>query len=693
MIFAKKAYLSFWTKTIVKWVHKESFKQIISRKSMFSGIEIKSMTDLTALPEFGNLQDLEDHSSKTTFRQIIHIELERASKQNVLDIIKKLERVEGIRYVGPDLVEKGLTPTPNDTRLLEQWGLVGTNGISARTAWGITAGSRNVRVGIIDSGIQAHNDLNTNVSGGWDFTNVVFGVPSTTLRQDIGGHGTSVAGIIGAVGNNGIGISGVAQLVTLVPMQTAHDTSGSGLHNTSAIIAAITHARNLWNTNQRISIINYSLSGFGTNIVILDAVETFQGLFVWSAGNNGDHVNDFTNIDRFNPDNLISVGAHNSSGSRSIWISEVSSNYGNAVNVWAPGGEGTTQTTLNCLTTHSTSEANYRFFNGTSAAAPYVTGTAALMLAVNPNLTTAQLKTAIINNSDNVANFTTPSGTHTIRKLNAGNIIGNVTFTSSNIGYNEISFTGVHRDIILSNSLTIPEFLNSRTVTQIGSNVFSGQNQLSQITIPASVTHIGNNAFQNTNNAPIYLEGRTSTPSTFDINWNSSGNPVYLNGNLCTHTSTTFMSINYNQHGRLCNTCRTFVNKSNHNHNVEHIPLGTAPSGIAMHASYCACGHSVTVPCVSRFPHLPGDMVICMYCGQEFSNPVFMMTLPNGESFVSNAPFTYDMFEQLVEHLELSYAYADFVVSTRSNIVYDDYAVKIASILPSRKEIVYECCE
>ena len=269
--------------------------------------------------------------------------------------------------------------------------------------------------------------------------------------------------------------------------------------------------------------------------------------------------------------------------------------------------------------------------------------------------------------------------------------ITNDSFNTSNLTSTTVSLNGINFNP--TGEFVIPNQLNGRIVTQIGSSAFTGQSQLTKITIPSSVTTIGNNAFQNTNNAPIYLEGGASAPNTFDINWNSSGNPVYLNGNLCTHTSTTLMSINYTQHGHLCNTCRTFVSESNHNHNVEHIPLGTAPSGIAVHSSYCRCGHSVTVPCVSKVPHLPGDTVICTYCGQEFTNPLFMITLPNGESFVSNAPFTYDMFKQLAEHLEISYEYADFVLSTRSSTIDYEYDINLASILPSRKETLYECCE
>lgn len=163
------------------------------------------------------------------------------------------------------------------------------------------------------------------------------------------------------------------------------------------------------------------------------------------------------------------------------------------------------------------------------------------------------------------------------------------------------------------------------TLQTIGNSAFASCTNLGVggyvIPIPSSVTTVGSNAFLNTNNVPIYLEGKTSVPNNFDINWNSSGNPVYLSGNLCTHPTTTLMTVNYTQHGQLCDSCRTFVSKANHNHNVMHIPNGTDPSGRAVHISICQCGDWVTVPCSSRMPHLPGETVECKYCGQEFSNP------------------------------------------------------------------------
>ena len=270
-------------------------------------------------------------------------------------------------------------------------------------------------------------------------------------------------------------------------------------------------------------------------------------------------------------------------------------------------------------------------------------------------------------------------------------VYGNDIFTTE-LNTTGLTITGFCQGIIPPTYLQIPGSIDDTLVTQIGNNAFISQTQLTQINIPPTVTTIGSNAFQNTNNAPIYLNERALAPNTFDINWNSSGNPVYLNGNQCAHLSTTLTSINYTQHGDFCDTCRTFVNKENHIHNVMYVPIGTAPSGRAMHLAYCACGHSVAVPCVGAL-HNPGDTVTCIYCGQEFSNPLFMMTLPNGESFASNAPFTYTVFKQLVEHLELSYTYDDFVVLSESNIINYQIELKTVAILPNQKETLYECIE
>ena len=119
------------------------------------------------------------------------------------------------------------------------WGLFGDNGINAKNAWGVTTGSKDIRVGVIDSGIANHEDLNANVAEGHDFFN-----DNTTTSDDELGHGTHVAGTIGAVADNGIGISGVAQDITLVPLQVSYweNNINDYAFHTQAIVNAIMDA-------------------------------------------------------------------------------------------------------------------------------------------------------------------------------------------------------------------------------------------------------------------------------------------------------------------------------------------------------------------------------------------------------------------------------------------------------------------
>jgi thermitase len=643
---------------------------------LYSRVEQQIRNDANGISNKTNSDSKIDVDS---FRRIFKLELLEPGKENVLKAIELLEKRDDIRSAEPNYIGEFSTLSPNDPASIDQWAL---NYLQLPNAWYLSAGSSTVRVGIADSGIDRnHPDLVGRINETLSRDHSGGGNPWFTTNV----HGTHVAGIVGATGNNSLGITGVNWNVELVSLKV-----GNQEPTAAAVAAAITFA----NANE-IRVLNLSLSINETQ-AINDAINAFDGVIVCAAGNSTSETVGYPA--RVNNPRIISVGSLDSDNSRSSF-----SNWGK-VEIWAPGGnilstipEGATPTDYRRYSD------GYAYTDGTSMAAPHVAGVVALMLSVNPNLTPQQLQTNIINNANTIT-ITVPDPGFwpwewnrtrdiVVQKLNAYEAVKAVAIFNTRILANDTIEIIDTFDRQLTGIIEIPPFLNNRPVKIISHLAFSNQTQLTQITIPSSVTTIGNNAFQNTNNAPIYLEGRTSAPNTFDINWNSSGNPVYLNGNLCTHTSTTLMSINYTQHGHLCNTCRTFVSESNHNHNVEHIPLGTAPSGIAVHSSYCRCGHSVTVPCVSKIPHLPGDTVICTYCGQEFTNPLFMITLPNGESFVSNAPFTYDMFKQLAEHLEISNEYADFVLSTRSSTIDYEYDISLASILPSRKETLYECCE
>lgn len=509
--------------------------------------------------------------------------------------IDELEKLDQVLAAEPDYNFTAVDDwAPDDTRYNEQWGLRGTNGIQAELAWDFTRGdvTPRIQIGIFEGAFQAnHEDLRT-FTGNFN--------PNPGAAQN---HGTHVAGIIGAIGNNDQGITGVTQAEIC-------------LLNRNDFVGSLT-----WAINHGIRIINASFRYLSGNIVNgidepaaavvnhATAIRNFGsngGLLIASAGNQGN--NQFGNTDltpqfpggygdvRNFPDinNMIAVGSINENGTRSGF-----SSFGeNSVHIYAPGN--------NILSTIPND--GYDFLSGTSMATPMVTGTAALLRTVNPNLTAVELRDAVLNNGVPITVNIPGGGIHNTRRLNAFRAIGSQVFTTS-ISGNNCTITGVTSGFTLAGSITIPEMINGRTVTQIGSSAFSGQNQLTRITIPSTVTTIGANAFKNTNDARIDLEGRTSSPSTFNVSWNSSNNPVYLSGIRCYHTSRTLVSINTTTHGERCDKCRTTINITSHTY------TNYIWKNYNQHSTTCGCGafklqgHAVA----SGDPGYPYKN--CLHCG------------------------------------------------------------------------------
>lgn len=356
---------------------------------IFSSIDYSKINDLTHLSKYekGHMEDCA-MLNESDFHQILLVELPTHSKENVIRTIEEISALKEVKYAGPDYELYPASNTPGDPFLSDQWGL---ETIHAFDAWDIKTGSSTVCVGVLDSGIASHADLNSNVTSGYDFVN-----DNSTTTDDITGHGTHVAGIIGAVGDNETGVAGVCWNIRIVPLQITYNAAGNA--HTSTVISAISYA-----TDNNIPILNFSYWNFPNDASLKHVIANYKGLFVCIAGNNGDDIEETPNYPAsFKLENTIVVANTTSSD-----VLASNSNYGaSSVDLAAPGTSilSCYPTALCAAGTHGYGHyANgYHSLSGTSMAAPHVSGVAALIKSIRPDLSATEIKALILNNVDQI---------------------------------------------------------------------------------------------------------------------------------------------------------------------------------------------------------------------------------------------------------------------------------------------------
>ncbi|MBN1113768.1 MAG: S8 family serine peptidase [Oligoflexia bacterium] len=252
------------------------------------------------------------------------------SSKSVMAAVDEYAKNPDVEAVQPDYIYRISAREPNDASYSSLWGLHGAYGMDMESAWDYSTDCSSVIVAVLDTGVNYNQeDLSANMwtgaaNHGEDFVDGEDGDP-----MDLHGHGTHVAGIIGAKGNNNTGVTGVCWKASIMAVRVL-DATGAG--NTSGIILGIDYA-----VSHGAKVINMSLGGTSANPAYREAISDAAAdgvLFVVAAGNEGENVEVTPTYPcAFDLDNILCVAAIEQDGDLASF-----SNYGTtSVDVAAPG--------------------------------------------------------------------------------------------------------------------------------------------------------------------------------------------------------------------------------------------------------------------------------------------------------------------------------------------------------------------
>src|SRR5271167_889342 len=380
----------------------------------------------------------------------------RVARAQTLAVIERLQRYAAVAYAEPNYLQQA-TGVPEDPYFGKQWGSNNTGqsiptqnneetvskesepGIvnaddQAVPAWSVTTGSRSIVVAELDTGVQyTHPDLKENIwsnpggigkcPAGTHGFNTLWSIEKKTEAEYCNpndfdtvykGHGTHVAGTIGAVGNNGIGVVGINWKTTILPvrwMETALKAETARLIEAMQIIVAAKQE------GVNIRVINDSgdFTGSAKSEALEKEIETLGAnniLYVSPAGNNGSD-NDEPGTGK-GTEKGVGTSDYPCDYDKANQICVTSINHDDELPGWASYGPKTVDMAAPGVSIFSTQAreaevsggsgyengAGYGYMSGASTSVPQVSGAAALILSIKPTMSATELKADIVNNVD-----------------------------------------------------------------------------------------------------------------------------------------------------------------------------------------------------------------------------------------------------------------------------------------------------
>jgi len=422
----------------------------------------------------------------STGAQVFRLDRKRHLKEVQALAAEMMARDPAIEYAEPDRIMTHMA-IPTDPQYTNQWHYYeAAGGLRLPGAWDVSTGT-GVVVAVIDTGYRPHVDLSGQFVAGYDFISTAAigndgngrdsdasdpgdaivagecggGQPTSDRRSSW--HGTHVAGTVAARTNNGAGVAGVAYNAKILPVRVLGKCGGY----TSDIADAIT-----WSSGGSVSgvpanankarVLNLSLGGGGacdsTTQSAINGARSRGAVVVVAAGNDAVNV---SNASPANCSGVIAVAATGRTGGRASY-----SNYGNLIDVAAPGGDGA-NSVLSTLNTGATAPAsdNYAGYQGTSMATPHVAGVAALMLAVNTNLTVDEIEQKLKSTARAFPASCSGCGTGIVDAAAAVASAGSASTPGVTLAESEANNTTATADPVTSSNTTVTGNLGSSTDT------------------------------------------------------------------------------------------------------------------------------------------------------------------------------------------------------------------------------------